>query len=236
MVQECRAATPEEDNPFLATSDGETRKTESVTNDSVTEEDCEFNDDDDDDDDDDENIHTLGIRKLSEIRFPEYVDGLEDPRIKFTREDTFRSVLERKNGKTSDDPPRTPQRQNDTRSDKMLYDDDSPCRPDRTPQKTVKRLRREEDYVTPNKPIVLGSSPTKAPKCGPKPSMIPNLWRSSTTPTKVRRSPRTAQSYDIYHIDQENKSTSRKASPFHFSKLSRLADVATISSSAKVKK
>lgn len=26
----------------------------------------------------------------------------------------------------------------------MSYDDESPCRPDRTPQKTVKRLRREE--------------------------------------------------------------------------------------------
>ncbi|KAG2171728.1 hypothetical protein INT43_008108 [Umbelopsis isabellina] len=147
MVQEGRATTAEEDNPFLATSDGDTRIEESESNDSVTEEECELNDDEDDeDDDDDENIHSLGIRKLSDIRFPEYVDGLEDPRIKFTREDTFRSVLERKNGRKSDEPPRTPQRQNDTRSSKMTYDDESPCRPDRTPQKTVKRLRREEHF------------------------------------------------------------------------------------------
>lgn len=84
-----------------ATSDGDTRIEESESNDSVTEEEYEPNDvdDEEEEDDDDENIHTLGIRKLSDIRFPEYVDGLEDPRIKFTREDTFRSVLERKNGK-----------------------------------------------------------------------------------------------------------------------------------------
>ncbi|KAM3579444.1 hypothetical protein VKS41_008301 [Umbelopsis sp. WA50703] len=98
MAQEDRATSPEEDNPFLATSEGEAQNNDSENNDIVTEEEYDSNTDYDDDDDD-VNTHSLGIRKLSDIKFPEFVDGLEDPRIKFAREDTFKNVLDRRNGR-----------------------------------------------------------------------------------------------------------------------------------------
>ncbi|KAI9287512.1 hypothetical protein BC943DRAFT_318257 [Umbelopsis sp. AD052] len=180
--------------------------------------------------------HIEGVRKLSEIRFPSRVDGLVAPGIKYSRDKEAKAMskkqAERLRNITNDDPLRTPEKSNGSSySDANQQSDNESFR---TPQKSIKRSRPEEDYVTPTKSIVRTPPPFGAPLIGYDPKYAPKYARSramrtnfsSTTPTKVCRSP------NRKHSSKSDK-YSRKASPFHFSKLSTSPVTTPISSPSK---
>ncbi|KAI8579507.1 hypothetical protein K450DRAFT_241307 [Umbelopsis ramanniana AG] len=213
------------DNPFLANSDDEEH----------SERESESSEGEDSDSDTDTS-HIEGVRKLSEIRFPSRVDGLVAPGIKCSRDKEAKTMsmkqAERLRNITNDDPLRTPEKMSGTSYSDANQQSDTDIA--RTPQKSTKRSRPEEDYVTPTKSIVRTPPPFGAPLIGYDPKYIPKYARSrtkptkfsSTTPTKVCRSPNRKQS-------SKSDKFSRKASPFHFSKLSTQPVTTPIASPSK---
>ncbi|CAO3684324.1 unnamed protein product [Umbelopsis ramanniana] len=176
------------DNPFLANSDDE--ECSDRASDASEE---------DESDSDTDASHIEGVRKLSEIRFPSSVDGLVAPGIQCSRDKEAKVLsmkqAERLRNITNDDPLRTPQKGNG--SAYSISNQQSDNDRARTPQKSIKRSRPEEDYVTPTKSIIRTPPPFGAPLIGYDPKYIPKYARSrtnpikssSTTPTKVCRSP-----------------------------------------------
>ncbi|KAH8555654.1 hypothetical protein BGW37DRAFT_144235 [Umbelopsis sp. PMI_123] len=185
------------DNPFIATSDDETRNERSSNEESDDAEEVES-------DSDTDSSHIEGVRKLSEIRFPSYVHGLVAPGIQCSRDEEAKSLslkqAERLCNIANDDPLRTPQKKNGTLSLDTYQQPDTDR--ERTPQMSIKRSRPEEDYETPTKNVARTPSPFGAPLIGYDPKYIPKYARSrtkptkfcSTTPTKVRKSPNRKQS------------------------------------------
>ncbi|CAO3676863.1 unnamed protein product [Umbelopsis vinacea] len=198
-TQDVAVSAADDDNPFIANSDDEAHSQEGDNSDYEDTGDVES-------DSDVDTSHIDGIRKLSDIRFPSFVDGLDEPRIKCTRDEESRIMLERQEErlrKKNNDPLRTPQKGDGLPFSIKQLSENTPRRSDtdseRTPQKVAKRIRPENDYLTPTKTKVQNASPTRAPKYGSRPIVIPGILRSSTTPTKVRRSPRIKQNTKIVY-------------------------------------
>jgi len=209
------APLTDDDNPFIATSEDEAHSQEASNTDN---EDTEGSESYEDSDSDMNVPHMDGVRKLSEIQFPAYVDGLPEPRTKCARDvdvGDFSQKIAVRSRKTDDDPLRTPQKEDCAPYTIKELNCGAPCEieadSERTPQKTIKRLRSDSDYLTPTRPTVQNSSPTKAPKGGALSVQMASFYsRKFTTPSKVRKSPKIKQK-------EECEGASLKAPPFHFS-------------------